>query len=87
MDALASFEEDFSEARCVLIDVLWRATLRRAGEISREYTTTLGCRTLDVLHVATALQLGLGSLLTFDHRQQDLAQATGLRVLRLPSGT
>jgi predicted nucleic acid-binding protein len=64
--------------------VLWRATLRRAGEISREHTSTLGCRTLDVLHVATALELGLHAFITFDRRQRELALATGLRVV-MPS--
>lgn len=80
-DALASLEEDFAEGRCVLVDVLWRATLRRASEISRKHTPTFGCRTLDVLHVATVLELGLRSMVTFDRRQRELARATGLRVL------
>lgn len=80
-DALASLEEDFAEGRCVLVDVLWRATLRRAVGISREHTPRFGCRTLDVLHVATALELGLRSMVTFDRRQQQLARAAGLRVL------
>jgi predicted nucleic acid-binding protein len=83
-DALASFDEDFGEGRCFVVDVLWRATLRRAGEISREHTSTLGCRTLDVLHVATALELGLHAFITFDRRQRELALATGLRVV-MPS--
>ena len=80
-DALASLDEDFAVGRYVLADVLWRATLRRAAELSREHTATLGCRTLDVLHVATALELGLRSFVTFDRRQQALARATGLRVV------
>ena len=83
-DALASFEEDFAEGRCFIVDVLWRATLQRAGEISRENTSTLGCRTLDVLHVAAALELGLRAFITFDRRQRELALATGLRVV-IPS--
>ncbi len=80
-DALASFEEDMVDGRYFHADVLWRATLRRATEISRTYTSTSGCRTLDVLHVATALELGLRSFVTFDRRQQQLARATGLQVV------
>lgn len=80
-DALASLDEDFAEGRSVLVDVLWRATLQRAVTISREHTALLGCRTLDVLHVATALELGLRSMVTFDRRQQRLARAVGLRVV------
>jgi predicted nucleic acid-binding protein len=60
---------------------LWRATLRRAGELSRTYAPTMGCRALDILHVATALELGLRYFVTFDRRQQHLAQATGLKLV------
>jgi predicted nucleic acid-binding protein len=78
-DAVASFEEDLAEGRYVETDVLWRATLRRASQLSRAHTPALGCRTLDVLHVATALELGLRSFVTFDGRQRQLALAAGLR--------
>ena len=80
-DALTSFDEDLAERRYVQADILWRATLRRAGEISRQHTPALGCRSLDVLHVATALELGLRYFVTFDRRQQQLAGATGLKLL------
>lgn len=80
-DALASFDEDVAEGRYVQADVLWRATLRRASEISRKCTPTMGCRALDLLHVATALELGLRYFVTFDRRQQHLAQATGLKLV------
>src|SRR5262249_62290582 len=74
-DSIASFEEDFAEGRYVQADLLWRAALNRAGRLSREHTPTIGCRSLDVLHVASALELGLRDFLTFDARQQKLAQA------------
>ena len=80
-DALTSFDEDLAERRYVQADILWRATLRRAGEISRQHTPRLGCRSLDVLHVATALELGLRYFVTFDRRQQQLAWATGLKLV------
>jgi predicted nucleic acid-binding protein len=82
-DALASFDEDQREGRYQHADVLWRATLRTAAEISRTRTATIGCRALDVLHVATALQLGLRRFVTFDRRQQDLARAVGLTIVTL----
>ena len=80
-DALLSFEEDLAEGRYTQVDVLWRATLRRAAEISRAHTPRLGCRSLDVLHVATAVELGLPYFLTFDLRQQRLARAVGLKTI------
>lgn len=84
-DALASFSEDLAEGRYGEADVLWRATLKRAEQLSRSHTAACGCRSLDVLHVATALELGLRSFVTFDKRQQQLARLTGLRVVT-PSG-
>ena len=84
-DALASFDEDLAEGRYSDADVLWRATLRRATDLSRVHTPVLGCRSLDVLHVAAALELGLRSFVTFDDRQQQLARAAGLKVIQ-PGG-
>ena len=82
-DALASFEEDLTEGRYVQADLLWRAALKRAGELSRTHTPALGCRSLDVLHVASALELQLKSFLTFDLRQRRLARAAGLKLVIL----
>lgn len=78
-DALASFAEDLAEGRVILVDVPWRAVLRRAAVVSRAHTPAIGCRTLDVLHVATALELGFPKFVTFDRRQHQLARAVGLK--------
>lgn len=80
--ALAAFDDDIAQGRYQLTDVLWRATLARAAALSREFTATMGCRALDILHVASALELQLRRFLTFDERQQQLAQATGLKLVR-----
>lgn len=80
-DTLASFEEDLAEGRYVQADLLWRAALKRAGGLSQQYTPALGCRSLDVLHVASALELGHGNFVTFDLRQQKLARAAGLKLI------
>ena len=60
------FKEDLEEGRYIQADLLWRAALKRAGDLSRMYTPSLGCRSLDVLHVASALELELKNFLTFD---------------------
>ncbi len=57
--------------------------VERAAELSERYTPKLGTRSLDVLHVACALELGLGRFLTFDVRQQQLAMAAGLKTVRI----
>ncbi len=41
-------------------------------------TPRLGCRTLDILHVACAVQTGAKEFLTFDQRQRTLALHAGL---------
>jgi predicted nucleic acid-binding protein len=79
--ALAALDDDFSQGRYSQADLLWRATLKRAGELSREFTRTLGCRSLDVLHVASAVELGLKHFVTFDLRQQKLARAAALKLI------
>jgi predicted nucleic acid-binding protein len=81
-DALASFEEDLVAGRYAYADIAWRSALRRAAELSLEHTPQLGCRTLDVLHVACALELGFTGFLTFDDRQRRLARSVGLNVLK-----
>jgi predicted nucleic acid-binding protein len=82
-DALASVDEDFADGRYVHADILWRSALRRADDLSREYTPAIGCRALDVLHVACAQELGLPNFLTFDLRQQRLARSVGLKRVSL----
>jgi predicted nucleic acid-binding protein len=49
------------------------------AELAHRYTARLGARTLDALHVATALELGARSFWTFDERQRKLAEAAGLQ--------
>jgi predicted nucleic acid-binding protein len=52
-----------------------------ALELSERYTATLGLRTLDILHVATALELRADTLASFDIRQRKLAASVGLKLL------
>lgn len=82
-EALAELDADFSEGRLHQADLLWRATLDQAAELSRIYTPELGTRAADVLHVACALELKLKHFLSFDERQRKLAVACGLRMVKL----
>ena len=58
-----------------------RQALTRAAKLSREYSRRLGTRSLDVLHVASALELGFSMFISFDIRQQNLVKAVGLKLL------
>jgi uncharacterized protein len=79
--AVADLDTDVREGRLALIDVLWRRTLDLAAELSTQHTPDLGTRTLDVLHVATAVMLEARRFVSYDDRQAALARAVGLRVV------
>ena len=78
--ALAALDDDFEQGRYLQADLLWRAALKRASELSRQHSRTLGTRSLDVLHVASALELGFRTFIRFDTRQQNLVRAVGLKL-------
>ena len=82
-EALAQFDADIGDGHLQQVDLLWRAALNRAAELSRRHTPKLGTRGADVLHVACAIELGLRYFLTFDERQQKLAVACGLKTVKL----
>jgi predicted nucleic acid-binding protein len=81
--ALANLTADFATGNFQQAEILWRAALNRAAELSQTYTAKLGTRSLDVLHVACALELKSRFFLTFDERQQKLCSAVGLRSVQL----
>jgi predicted nucleic acid-binding protein len=53
--------------------------LRRAESLSTRFTEENLTRSMDILHVATALQWGARTFLSFDARQAKLAKAAGLK--------
>ena len=79
--ALAALDDDLEQGRYAQADLLWRAALKRAADLSRQHSRSLGTLTLDVLHVASALELGLPVFISFDIRQQNLVRAVGLKLL------
>lgn len=58
----------------------WPAVHEQAERLSVEYTIAQGHRGMDLLHVASALTLGVVNFLTFDQNQAQLARAAGLVV-------
>lgn len=59
------------------------AAYTRARQLARKYTAATGARTLDLLHVASALTLGADVLYSFDQRQCRVAEAAGLAISSL----
>ena len=82
--ATQSFEEDLAGGRYRREDPGWRAVMRRSKGLTLAHTAGIGTRTLDVLHVASALELGLRHFLTFDERQSALAVRAGLKLVTIP---
>lgn len=72
--------EDLSSGLLRRPDLDWPAIWRRCRELSDRFALTTGGRTLDALHVATALILGVQVFVTFDVRQRELAREAGLKV-------
>src|SRR5207302_11395481 len=78
--ALTLFHRDISSG-VYFLKPLASTVFDRALQLVRKRTVKLGTRTLDVLHVASALDLHIRAFYTFDRRQTGLAKAVGLRVL------
>ena len=57
--------------------------IREFHRLSRE-TPRTGCRTMDIFHVACALQIPSCRFLTFDGRQDKLARMAGLEMIEVP---
>jgi predicted nucleic acid-binding protein len=61
----------------------WTDAVRTAGELRAEHSLGMVVRAMDLFHVAIAVEVAADALLSFDAEQIALAEAAGLRVLRL----
>ncbi len=77
---IADWERDVATGVNVLMPCDLDIVLRLARTYSTQRTAVKGHRTLDILHVATAVHLGARDFLTFDDRQRVLARFAGLRI-------
>jgi predicted nucleic acid-binding protein len=78
--SITAFEQDVTTSR-------WQRPLydiadveQKTEELSASHSAMLGCRTLDIIHVAAALLIGVREFVTFDPRQAALARQAGLVV-------
>ncbi len=79
--ALNDFQSDIDAGRyeCPEYDVA--AVFQRAEVLSQLYATQTKCRSLDMLHVAAAQEIGSREFASFDERQRVVARAAGFVVL------
>jgi predicted nucleic acid-binding protein len=61
----------------------WTDAVRTAGELRAENSLKMVIRSMDLFHVAIAVEVGADALLSFDTDQMALGEAAGLLVLRL----
>lgn len=77
--AYAAFRDDVI-ASILVIKPMSEEVYAQARQLARRWTRTLGTRTLDIIHVASAMALGAETFHTFDERQRRLAKAVKLTV-------
>ena len=63
----------------------WPGVFSLAFSLSKNHTPDCGARSLDILHVGSALTMKAETFLTFDVRQMQLANQTGLKTIELTS--
>lgn len=78
--SLAAFEQDIAMGRWQRPDYNPASVEQKAEELSASHSPMLGCRTLDIIHVAAALLIGAKEFVTFDRRQAAMAKQAGLTV-------
>lgn len=79
--AWQELENDLAAGLLAVRDAVWSRVLEEAEVTAFNHTPVIGCRTLDVLHIATAKVIGSKEFCTFDARQSSLAGRLGLVVV------
>lgn len=77
------FEQDVRAGVYAVRPIPQAELYERAGELADKYSAAEGSRSLDLMHIAAALILGAGELLSFDLRQRKVAMREGLQVAPL----
>ena len=60
----------------------WTDSLRTAETVAGRRGLKMPCRSLDLWHVAAAIEMGIKDFVTFDHDQLALAKAEGLHAIQ-----
>lgn len=75
---ISKLDEHLREGKIVLKNCDFTVVLAQAERISRLRTPTGGHRSFDLLHVATAVELGVREFWSFDGNQNSLARTEGM---------
>ncbi len=77
---LLDLKSDLISGEVLTVPAPWQQIHIAAERLSELHTVAGGHRSMDILHVATAIELGFRKFLTFDSNQKKLAEAEGLVV-------
>ena len=78
--AIRLFERQIAARWFVVSTIADGVIHERAKSLAAAYSSDLKVPSLDILHVAVALEMGVNEFWTFDGRQKRLAEAVGLKV-------
>ena len=78
--AFRQIEQDLQAGLLIYTRVSWTDVFRLADELSNKHSGKEGQRTIDLLHVALAVECGAKIFLSFDRRQRGPAKAANLTV-------
>ncbi len=76
---LRDLRADLGSGVIAVVPIDWTEVHNLAEILSAKHTEFGGHRFADLLHVATALQLGAEQFLTFDANQRKIARAEGMK--------
>ena len=79
--ARALVTADLQSGVLVSTDGPWQEVFAEAIKLAGQHSGTMGCRSLDVLHCATAKVLAAQKFISSDGRQKQLATAMGLKLV------
>ena len=81
--SMAMLSSDLAARRMIQAGIDWQSVYEEAERLSATATTGTGVRTIDLLHVASALHRGATGLVSLDHRQRAAARLAGLGLVEL----
>ncbi len=84
-EALRLLDGDLTARRLARMTLDFSRVFERASELSARHASKLLCRSLDVLHVASALELRIERFVSADDRQIALARKCGLATTNVTS--
>jgi hypothetical protein len=82
-EALKLIQGDLDSGLLRAPEIDWPEVWTNADRLTAKYALATQCRTLDVLHVAVAMQLDIKTFGTTDVRQMIVARKAGLKVVSL----